>query len=92
MGLQAANEQVIGIDIEDLHEAMLAERINILPEAKKSKKPKRWQDDDGDGKWYEKGDVKKESPGDSELVSKLRESGLFSEEELAKILESEVNG
>ena len=89
MGLQAANEQVIGIDIEDLHEAMLAERINILPEAKKSKKPKRWQDDDGDGKWYEKGDVKKESTGDSELVSKLRESGLFSEEELAKILESE---
>ena len=68
---------------------MLAERINILPEAKKSKKPKRWQDDDGDGKWYEKGDVKKESTGDSELVSKLRESGLFSEEELAKILESE---
>ena len=92
MGLQAANEDVSGIDIEDLHEAMLAERINILPEAKKSKKPKRWQDVDGDGKWYEKGDVKKESTGDSELVSKLRESGLFSEEELAKILESEVNG
>lgn len=88
MGLQAANEQVIGIDIQDLHESMLAERINILPEAKKSKKPKRWQDDDGDGKWYEKGDVKKESTdGESDFVSKLRESGVFSEEELAKILE-----
>ena len=62
--------------------------INILPEAKKSKKPKRWQDDDGDGKWYEKGDVKKESTdGESDFVSKLRESGVFSEEELAKILE-----
>ncbi len=90
MGLQAANEQVIGIDIQDLHEAMLAERINILPEAKKSKKPKRWQDDDGDGKWYEKGDVKKEqTEGESDFVSKLRESGVFSEEELAKILETE---
>ena len=24
---------------------------------KKTDKPKRWQDDDGDGKWYEKSDV-----------------------------------
>tara|TARA_B100000131_G_scaffold308442_1_gene337791 strand:+ start:81 stop:686 length:606 start_codon:yes stop_codon:yes gene_type:complete len=78
MGLQAAREEVIGIDIEDLHTQMLAE-------SKKTKgKVKRWWDDDGDGKGYEKGEVKKE---ETELVTKLRKSGVFSDEELAKIAE-----
>ena len=51
MGLQTQKE-AIGIDIDILHRQMLAE-------AKKTKKVKRWWDDDGDGKGYEKGEVKK---------------------------------
>ncbi len=54
---------------------------------KDDKKPKRWQDDDGDGKWYEKGEVdgkfkKEETEIEHEIdeVEKsLRDSGLFSE-------------
>ena len=30
---------------------------SLNPKDKKKKKAKRWQDDDGDGKWYEKSDV-----------------------------------
>ena len=105
MGLQSANES-IGIDIEDLHQEMLSE-------AKKTKgKVKRWWDDDGDGKGYEKGEVKKEdaqygydSKGnslnpkdkgkkkvakeDTDLINKLRASGVFTEEELKKIAETD---
>ena len=76
MGLTAVKE---GIDIEILHQQMLAE-------AKKSKKVKRWWDDDGDGKGYEKGEVKKE---DTDLINKLRASGVFTEEELSKIAETD---
>ena len=105
MGLTAVKE---GIDIEILHQQMLAE-------AKKSKKVKRWWDDDGDGKGYEKHEVKKEdaqygydskgnslNPKDkgknvkkkvakesSDLINKLRDSGVFTEEELAKIAETD---
>ena len=79
MGLTAVKE---GIGIEILHQQMLAE-------AKKSKKVKRWWDDDGDGKGYEKHEVKKESVTDSDLINKLRTSGVFTEEELAKIAETD---
>ncbi len=74
MGLQTQKE-AIGIDIEVLHKQMLAE-------AKKGKKVKRWRDDDGDGKGYEKHEVKKEG-----FVSKLKETGIFSDEELARLAE-----
>jgi|TARA_B100000214_G_scaffold65399_1_gene43269 hypothetical protein len=74
MGLQTQKES-IGIDIEILHRQMLAE-------AKKGKKVKRWWDDDGDGKGYEKHEVKKEG-----FVSKLKETGIFSDEELARLAE-----
>ena len=74
MGLQTQKE-AIGIDIEILHKQMLAE-------AKKGKKVKRWWDDDGDGKGYEKHEVKKEG-----FVSKLKETGIFSDEELARLAE-----
>jgi len=78
MGLQAANE-AIGIDIEDLHQEMLSE-------AKKTKgKVKRWWDDDGDGKGYEKGEVKKTKKEEREWVTKLRDTGVFTEEELTHI-------
>ena len=79
MGLTAVKE---GIDIEILHQQMLAE-------AKKAKKVKRWWDDDGDGKGYEKHEVKKESVTDSDLINKLRASGVFTEEELKKIAETD---
>ena len=105
MGLTAVKE---GIDIEILHQQLLAE-------AKKAKKVKRWWDDDGDGKGYEKGEVKKEdaqygydSKGnslnpkdkgknvkkkttkeDTDLINKLRASGVFTEEELSKIAETD---
>ena len=79
MGLTAVKE---GIDIEILHQQMLAE-------AKKSKKVKRWWDDDGDGKGYEKGEVKKTTKESTDpLIEKLRASGVFSEEELKKIAET----
>ena len=78
MGLTAVKEGV-GIDIEILHQQLLAE-------AKKAKKVKRWWDDDGDGKGYEKGEVKKE---DTDLINKLRASGVFTEEELKKIAETD---
>ena len=77
MGLTAVKEGV-GIDIEILHQQLLAE-------AKKAKKVKRWWDDDGDGKGYEKHEVKKE---DTDLINKLRASGVFTEEELKKIAET----
>tara|TARA_B100001996_G_scaffold6733_1_gene5672 strand:- start:568 stop:1176 length:609 start_codon:yes stop_codon:yes gene_type:complete len=78
MGLQSANES-IGIDIEDLHQEMLSE-------AKKTKgKVKRWWDDDGDGKGYEKGEVKKTKKEEREWVTKLRDTGVFTEEELTHI-------
>ena len=76
MGLTAVKE---GVDIEILHQQMLAE-------AKKAKKVKRWWDDDGDGKGYEKHEVKKE---DTDLINKLRASGVFTEEELKKIAETD---
>ena len=38
--------------------------------------------DDGDGKGYEKHEVKKEG-----FVSKLKETGIFSDEELARLAE-----
>ena len=79
MGLTAVKE---GIDIEILHQQMLAE-------AKKSKKVKRWWDDDGDGKGYEKGEVKKTAKEDTDLINKLRASGVFTEEELKKIAETD---
>ena len=79
MGLTAVKE---GIDIEILHQQMLAE-------AKKSKKVKRWWDDDGDGKGYEKGEVKKTAKEDTDLINKLRASGVFTEEELSKIAETD---
>ena len=51
---------------------------------KKGDKPERWQDDDGDGKWYEPGvDVKKEQ---IEIAKSLLESGKFSEEEVKGML------
>jgi len=78
MGLTAVKEGV-GIDIEILHQQLLAE-------AKKAKKVKRWWDDDGDGKGYEKHEVKKE---DTDLINKLRASGVFTEEELSKIAETD---
>ena len=78
MGLTAVKEGV-GIDIEILHQQLLAE-------AKKAKKVKRWWDDDGDGKGYEKHEVKKE---DTALINKLRASGVFTEEELKKIAETD---
>ena len=50
----------------------------------KDKKKERWQDDDGDGKWYEPGvDVKKEQ---IEIAKSLLESGKFSEEEVKGML------
>jgi len=79
MGLTAVKE---GIDIEILHQQMLAE-------AKKSKKVKRWWDDDGDGKGYEKHEVKKTAKEDTDLINKLRASGVFTEEELSKIAETD---
>ena len=78
MGLTAVKEGV-GIDIEILHQQLLAE-------AKKAKKVKRWWDDDGDGKGYEKHEVMKE---DTDLINKLRASGVFTEEELKKIAETD---
>ena len=81
MGLTAVKEGV-GIDIEILHQQMLTE-------AKKAKKVKRWWDDDGDGKGYEKHEVKKESVTDQDLINKLRASGIFTEEELKKIAETD---
>ena len=53
---------------------------------KNGKKAKRWWDDDGDGKGYEKHEVKKE---DTDLINKLRASGVFTEEELSKIAETD---
>ena len=79
MGLTAVKE---GVDIEILHQQMLAE-------AKKAKKVKRWWDDDGDGKGYEKHEVKKTTKEDTDLINKLRDSGVFTEEELAKIAETD---
>ena len=79
MGLTAVKE---GIDIEILHQQLLAE-------AKKAKKVKRWWDDDGDGKGYEKGEVKKTTKEDTDLINKLRASGVFTEEELSKIAETD---
>ena len=79
MGLTAVKE---GVDIEILHQQMLAE-------AKKAKKVKRWWDDDGDGKGYEKHEVKKTAKEDTDLINKLRASGVFTEEELAKIAETD---
>ena len=55
----------------------------------KKKKAKRWWDDDGDGKGYEKGEVKKTTKEDTDLINKLRASGVFTEEELAKIAETD---
>ena len=81
MGLTAVKEGV-GIDIEILHQQMLTE-------AKKAKKVKRWWDDDGDGKGYEKHEGKKESVTDPDLINKLRASGIFTEEELKKIAETD---
>ena len=81
MGLTAVKEGV-GIDIEILHQQLLAE-------AKKAKKVKRWWDDDGDGKGYEKHEVKKTAKEDTDLINKLRDSGVFTEEELAKIAETD---
>ena len=81
MGLTAVKEGVC-IDIEILHQQMLTE-------AKKAKKVKRWWDDDGDGKGYEKHEVKKESVTDPDLINKLRASGIFTEEELKKIAETD---
>ena len=79
MGLQTANEQVIGIDIEELHQQMLTE-------SKKTKgKVKRWWDDDGDGKGYEKHEVKKTKKEEREWVIKLRDTGVFTEQELEYI-------
>ena len=81
MGLQTANEQVIGIDIEELHQQMLSE-------SKKTKgKVKRWWDDDGDGKGYEKHEVKKTKKEEREWVTKLRDTGVFTEAELEYISE-----
>ena len=81
MGLQTANEQVIGIDIEELHQQMLTE-------SKKTKgKVKRWWDDDGDGKGYEKHEVKKTKKEEREWVTKLRDAGVFTEAELEYISE-----
>lgn len=81
MGLQTANEQVIGIDIEELHQQMLTE-------SKKTKgKVKRWWDDDGDGKGYEKHEVKKTKKEEREWVTKLRDTGVFTEAELEYISE-----
>ena len=79
MGLTAVKE---GIDIEILHQQLLAE-------AKKAKKVKRWWDDDGDGKGYEKGEVKKTTKEDTDLINKLRASSVFTEEELSKIAETD---
>jgi len=42
-------------ELPDLSDAY--KQVQDLDEKKKSTKPKRWQDDDGDGKWYEKSDV-----------------------------------
>ena len=39
-------------ELPDLSDAY--KQVQALDE---KKKPKRWQDDDGDGKWYEKSDV-----------------------------------
>ena len=79
MGLQPASEQVIGIDIEELHQQMLTE-------SKKTKgKVKRWWDDDGDGKGYEKHEVKKTKKEEREWVIKLRDTGVFTEQELEYI-------
>ena len=69
------------------------QEVQEKKKAKDDKKPKRWQDDDGDGKWYEKGEVdgkfkKEETEIEHEIdeVEKsLRDSGLFSEEELARL-------
>ena len=82
MGLQTQKE-AIGVDIDILHRQMLAE-------AKKAKKVKRWWDDDGDGKGYEKHEVKKTTKESNDpLIDKLRASGVFSEEELKKIAETD---
>ena len=81
MGLQTANEQVIGIDIEELH-------LQMLTESKKTKgKVKRWWDDEGDGKGYEKHEVKKTKKEEREWVTKLRDTGVFTEAELEYISE-----
>ena len=69
------------------------QEVQDKKKAKDDKKPKRWQDDDGDGNWYEKGEVdgkfkKEETEIDHEIdevEKQLRDSGLFSEEELARL-------
>ena len=35
----------------------MTEALKQVIEGQKNKKEPRWQDDDGDGKWYEKSDV-----------------------------------
>ena len=42
-------------ELPDLSDAY--KQVQDLDEKKKSLKPERWQDDDGDNKWYEKSDV-----------------------------------
>ena len=59
------------------------------PKKNGKKKVKRWWDDDGDGKGYEKGEVKKTTKEDTDLINKLRASGVFTEEELKKIAETD---
>jgi len=72
-----------------------------VQEKKKDKKPKRWQDDDGDGKWYEKSDVdgkisdreKKERKEEvepetfDEIIAELKASGIFTDKELEDLQE-----
>ena len=73
--------------------------------AKKLHKPERWQDDDGDGKWYEKSDVdgkiskrekeekkKNQKEEVSDETKKLIESGQFTQEEIDAIVEADRLG
>ena len=68
-------------ELPDLSDAY--KQVQALDE---KKKPKRWQDDDGDGKWYEKSDVdgkiskrekKAKEKAYSEEVEKVEEAMLL---------------
>ena len=77
----------------------MTDALNKVYEAKgKKHKEPRWQDDDCDGKWYEKSDVdgkisKREKKAkekayaeEVDILNDLSESGLFSDEEIEAIL------
>jgi hypothetical protein len=57
-----------------MQEAYDADGVEEAKDKKAGKKSKRWQDNDGDGKWYEKGDDVSESEETDASVLNMRES------------------